>query len=147
MCFRCIKLPPPSYHYAIFKGYQALGAVYIDEFVFQMKLDINEKRLVIQTRKETTQNTISFNTILYLEYCLIDSNISKHRFFIIIYFPSYHSFFLCETATVPSLNPFRNFCLTTEIWRVRPVPVVFRLLAYKRIKINHSSFNLQDTYY
>ena len=112
-----------------------------------MKLDINEKRLVIQTRKETTQNTISFNTILYLEYCLIDSNISKHRFFIIIYFPSYHSFFLCETATVPSLNPFRNFCLTTEIWRVRPVPVVFRLLAYKRIKINYSSFNLQDTYY
>ena len=119
----------PNYHYAMNKGYQALAAVYINEIVFQMNLDINEKRLVIQTRNETTQNTISFNTILYLEYCLKDSNISKHRFFISIYFPSYHSFFLCETATVPSLNPFRNFCLTTEIWRVRPVPVVFRLLA------------------
>ena len=41
----------------------------------------------------------------------------------------YQSFFLCETATVPSLNPFRNFRLTTERYRWRPVPVVFRLLA------------------
>lgn len=40
-----------------------------------------------------------------------------------------YSGFLCETATVPSLNPFRNFCLTTDRCRVRPVPVVLRLLA------------------
>ena len=76
----------PNYHYAIYKGYQALAAVYKDEIVFQVKLDINEKRLVIQTNNETTQNTISFNTILYLEYCLTDSNISKHRFFILYIF-------------------------------------------------------------
>ena len=32
----------PNYHYATYKGCQALATVYIDEIVFQMKLDIND---------------------------------------------------------------------------------------------------------
>ena len=43
-----------NYDYAIYNEYQALAAIYIDEIVFQMTLDINGKRLVIQTRNKTT---------------------------------------------------------------------------------------------
>ena len=40
-----------------------------------------------------------------------------------------YSFFLCETAVVPSRNPFLNLLRTTFKCLIRPVPVVWRLVA------------------
>ena len=48
---------------------------------------------------------------------------TKKTFWVDIY-----SFFW-ETAVVPSLNPLRNLLRTILRWRMRPVPVVFLLLA------------------
>ena len=41
-----------------------------------------------------------------------------------------YSFFFCETATVPSLNPLRKRLRTTLKWDMRPVPVIFLRMAF-----------------
>ena len=41
-----------------------------------------------------------------------------------------YSFFFCETATVPSLNPLRKRLRTTLRWDMRPVPVIFLRMAF-----------------